>query len=95
MRENEAIILNEAENIIRRSLLDMPGMKNNITVNQESTVPLNHMTRILYGSENYSQAALTISQLIKYNFAKRFRHGQYQRHSMSQETPLNIYTGYS
>lgn len=87
--------MEEAASIIREIQSNFESDEKNSQV-QEEYVPeklVDFINRILFGSKHHSQAALTIAQLIKYNFVKRIRPDKqsYRRHNTSQDTPPTNY----
>lgn len=87
--------MDEVVHIVREMLSDFTK---DDTALQEDSVPKNlveFITKVLFGRLQHSQAALTIAQLIQFNFVKQIRSDKqsYRRHGASQETPLTRYTG--
>lgn len=92
-------ILDAAVKIIRTYLSDFcTDDSMGVQQVQHDAIPkvlLEFITKLLLGSIQYSQPALTIAQLIKFNFVRRYRPDKqsHQRHLSSKESPLTLYTG--
>jgi hypothetical protein len=105
--DNEALILKQASNIVRRELFDKNSVfagtfENNC---QDSSVPpsLKTLVEMILGGPNIrnraansvsAQAILTVSQLIQFNVMHRRRDnatGTY--HTVDREPPLPVYLG--
>ncbi len=106
--DDEAVILSQAANILRKDIFGMERSKFTGTFEkdcQQSSVPqsLSSFVGMLMGGANIetqggnvmeAQAALTISQLLMYNCTVRRRKGSAALyHSKEREPPLPIYVG--